>query len=190
MPSPRRTLLASMLVSAALVATVDAGSKRVVPTLLSQARYVCLGYDVGSGFLSDTQAISSPTEVFPEDRRALEAIRQELERWGKYAVTVRPEQAELLIAVRSGRRAGVGIGVGIGRDRSGGRSQGGLAGGEISSPDDLLVVYEARGGRPGAQLWRKQGRGVLEGMPPRAFDELKADIEKAAPTPEPAAPPK
>src|SRR5512142_1567609 len=93
-----------------LPAMASAGKK--VPAQLALARYVCLGYDMGQGFMSEQQSISQPYDLYPEDRQALEAVRNALEKWGKYAITVQPGDAELLIAVRIGRRASVRGGLG------------------------------------------------------------------------------
>ncbi len=191
-----RLMSASLLVVLAIVglaAIGSAGPKSVVPAQLARARYVCLGYDIGTGFLSEAQAISAPATVFPEDRRALDAIRAEIERWGKYTIVVQPDQADLLISVRTGRLLGTTVGVGIGSagGRGGPGGQSTLGGVEVSSPTDLFVVYEAHGGRPGAQLWRLQRSGALAGTPPRAFEEFRTAVESAPPpTPRPSTPKK
>lgn len=184
----RRTLLAGATLALALglvPAHAAAGPKRIVPAQIAQARYVCLGYETGDGFLSELQAIRSADAVFPEDRQALDAIRDELERWGKYVITQRPEDAELLIAVRFGRRMGAttGIGIGGGGGRPGFGVNGSSGGVEFSSGNDMLTIYESRGGRPGANLWRDQSRGALSGAPPRAFEQFRGDVER---TPDPS----
>lgn len=171
-------------------ALASAGKKQHVPGQIVQARYVCLGYDVGDGFLSENDSISTPHEVFPEDRQILNAVRGEIEKWGKYVITVRPEQAQLLIAVRAGRVAGFTGGVGVG---SGGRTgvgvgaNQGMGGVQFSTPYDTFTIYESRGGRAGAQLWRVQKKGALAGSPPQAFQDFKVEVERA-PTSKPAEP--
>jgi hypothetical protein len=182
MRCPAGPLLALAL--AAFAASASAGPQKIVPAQIAQARYVCLGYDMGNGFMSEQQAISAPETVLPEDRRALDAIRDGLERWGRYVVTVRPEQAELLIAVRAARRASVSTGVGVGTGGAGHAGyapgvSGGIGAVEISSPYDTLTIYDSRAGRAGAQLWRLQEKGALSGTPPKAFDELRADVERS-----------
>ncbi len=177
-----RTLSASMGVALALAAvSVGAGPKQV-PAQIALARYVCLGYDTGDRFLSDQESISTPYDIYPEDRAALNSIRDAIEKWGKYTLTVRPDQAELLIAVRRGRRAGAKIGI-TGGGRGGGAfgATGGIGGAQLSSGDDMLTIYESRSGRPGAQLWRVQRGGALSGNPPRAFEEFRTDVERAQP---------
>ena len=168
-------------------ASVDAGS-RVVPARLAQARYVALGYDLGDRFQSESEAIADP-DVLPEERRALQAIADEIRRWGKYVIVVRPDQAELLVAIRIGRRGSVG---GSGMIDSGStnpfevggmRRGGGRGSAEISSNSDTLTVYDSLGGRVGVQLWRVQKGGGLNGEPPKLFQDFRADVERT-PSPE------
>ena len=178
----------ALALAAALVGVLPATAvaARKVPAQLALARYVCLGYDMGQGFMSEQQSISQPYDVYPEDRQALDTVREALHRWGKYVITTRPEDAELLIAVRFGRRGGGGAGVGgagLGGN-GGGRGQFGSLGSgqaELSSNEDLLTIYESRGGRAGAALWRQQGHGLFAGSPPRAFAEFQADVEATPP---------
>jgi len=70
---------------------------------------------------------------------------------GRYGITIRPSQAERLIAVRTGRRASAEAGVRIGGRRPGTVSAGTAATGsayglEVSSTPDMLSVYDASGG--------------------------------------------
>lgn len=180
--------VAAALLLSCLVPARAAAGKKVVPARIAQARYVALGYDLGDRFMSETAAISNP-DVLPEERRALQAIADDIRRWGKYVVTVRPEDAELLIAVRVGRRASFGAGVGTGaRSPAGGLEGVGMVSStvgraEISSKEDMLTVYDTAGGRVGAQLWRAQRSGGLSGEPPLLYQQLRADVERA---PEPA----
>ncbi|HXY42521.1 MAG TPA: hypothetical protein VEQ10_22795 [Vicinamibacteria bacterium] len=168
-------VLACLLPAAGLTA-------RKVPAQLALARYVCLGYDTGQGFMSEQQSVSQPYDVYPEDRQALDAVRDALQKWGRYVLTTRAEDAELLIAVRFGRRGGGGAGLGGGSGT--GRGQFGSLGSgqaELSSSDDLFTIYEARGGRAGTPLWRQQGHGLFAGSPPKAFAEFQADVEATPP---------
>ena len=96
-----------------LSAPVEAGP----PALLAEARYVALGYDHGTGFVSETDVRA---DVLDEEREALQRIRSGLEQWGRYVVVVRPDQADLLIAIRKGRHATFGGGVNVGGPPSGG----------------------------------------------------------------------
>jgi hypothetical protein len=176
--------------SLALSAPADAGEKlRTVPERLVHATYVALGYDLGDQILPAESLISDPWRVTPQEREALEEIRSRLESWGRYVVVDRSGQAELLLVVRSGRRAAAGAGVGSGGGRGTGgvgvRGPGGTGaglqpsyGGELSSPDDMLSVYDT-GGAPSTPLWRLQGAGGLSGEIP-LFEAFREDVERAA----------
>ena len=76
------------------------------PALLAEARYIALGYDLGTGFVADDPRV----DVLPEERTALQRIRAGLDTWNKYVVVLRPGDADLLIAVRKGRLVSVGGG--------------------------------------------------------------------------------
>lgn len=188
MRRPLLAVLAGTLVLPLASAPARAG-ERIVPAQIAQARYVALGYDLGDRFMSETEAITNP-DVLPEERRALVAIADELRKWGKYALTVRPADAELLIALRIGRRGSIGGSGGMGVGSAGEPGRGGSVPGaafppgggrgtaEISSNQDMLTVYEARGGSVGAPLWRVIRGGGLQGTPPRLFEEFRADVER------------
>jgi hypothetical protein len=171
----------SLLMAPGLVA----GPSRV-PARLAQARYVALAYDLGDSMLSESEALAKPARVLPEDREALNSVRNLLEKWGRYVITTRPAQAELLIAIRTGRRASAEAGVPIGGRRQGagvtgsGATTGSSYRVEASSGDDMLSVYDASGGGAGAPLWREQRPGGFSGSAPTLFDDFKADVEKAA----------
>ena len=162
------------LLAVGLLAPVEAGP----PAQLALARYVALGYDRGDRFVSETEFME---EVLPEEQTALQAIRAGIEQWGKYVVVVRPAEADLLIAVRKGRSVSVGGGV-----RSGGAASGaGLpgpvgigpnAGVQVSSPDDMIEVFDARGG---SLIWRGQKRNGLAGAGPPLFESFQAEVAKA-----------
>jgi hypothetical protein len=106
---------------------------KLIPAELAHARYVALGYDLGGGFMSDSVITPAQFRVLPEDRQALERVRDEVQKWKRYAITVKPEDAELLIAVRTGRLALAGGGFETGR-QDGSKISGPIYGAEVSSP--------------------------------------------------------
>jgi hypothetical protein len=116
------------------------------------------------------------------DRQALERVRDEVQKWKRYAITVKPEDAELLIAVRTGRLALAGGGFETGR-QDGSKISGPIYGAEVSSPDDMLEVYESHDGHEGMLLWRNMQKGGLSGSPPPLFDQLREGrrIDPSAP---------
>lgn len=175
--------------AAAFIQGPAAGSEelRTVPERLVHARYVALGYDLGDRIVPAESMIAEAWRVTPQERDALDQIRSRLEGWGRYVVVDRLAQAELLVVVRSGRRAAVGAGVtGVGGIGGGGmRGPGGSGsaaqpgfGGELSSPEDMLAVYDT-GGAPSSPLWRLQASGGLSGEIP-LFEAFRADVERAA----------
>ena len=154
-----------------LLAPVEAGP----PALLAEARFVALGYDHGAGFVSETDVRS---DVLVEEREALRRIRAGLEDWGKYVVVVRPEQADLLIAIRKGRLASFGGGVSIGgpsSGRPGPVGTGPMAGAQVSSPDDMIEVFE----RTGSLVWRGMKTNGLAGAGPPLWESFQAEVAKA-----------
>jgi hypothetical protein len=160
-----------------------------MPALLERARYVALGYDVGDGFVSADQISGVAADTLTEERQAVEAIRRDIEKWGRYSLTARPEQADILIAVRFGRRASLEVGTRPGNPGSRGGTGGSRSvsnrtiRGELSSNEDRVVVYEAVGGRPGMRLWSATADGGLGGSPPRLYKSFREEVEASAKKP-------
>ena len=179
-----------LLTLVTLPSTAGAAPKTRVPSLLERARYVALGYDVGDGFVSAAQISAVAADTLTEERQALEAIRRDIEKWGRYIVTDRPEQAEILIAVRAGRRAALEVGTRTGNP---GASRGETGDsrsvsnrtirGQLSSNEDRVEVFEAVRGRPGMRLWSAATADGLAGSPPRLYKALREEIEASAKKP-------
>jgi len=171
----------------ALFALQSYAKAPAVPALVLQARYVALGYETANGFVAETEFASFPRPgVEPEDRQVLGNIHEALSKWKRYTITIIPEQAELLIAVRTGRRASVlgGVHVESGRiDPTNGRSSGPgigpLVGAEAGPGEDYLAVYQAEEGREAARLWVRVEDNGLSGKNPRLFQSFKDDVESA-----------
>jgi hypothetical protein len=178
-----------LLTLPAFAAVALAAEPKTPQGLLDHARYVALGYDIGTGFLSAHQLALAPGDTLTEERQAIEAIRKDLEKWGKYVVTRRPEDADLLIAVRMGRRATLEIGTarggpGRGEPSQGRTNKGRSYGAEVSSPrGDMVEVYEATGGGPGMLLWRGMDQDGLSGTPPRLYKAFREEMERKAKKP-------
>src|SRR4051794_34271716 len=83
-----------------------APKKAAMPALLERARYVTFRYDLGDGVVEAMNISAVASNTLPDERRAITAIREDIESWGRFAVTDRPEDAEILIVVRMGRRGG------------------------------------------------------------------------------------
>ena len=174
------TVALSLLMAPGLVA-----GPRQVPARLAQARYVALAYDMGDSMLSESEALARPARVLPEDREALNSVRNLIEKWGRYVITIGPAQADLLVAVRAGRRASASAAVRIGGRHGASAPSGSVGSGasyraEVSSADDMLSVYEASGGSRSVVLWRGQRTAGLSGASPTLLEDFKADVERAA----------
>jgi hypothetical protein len=168
--------LVGLLILSLAPASALAG-KRKVPARVVEARSVALGYDLGDRFSSESAPIADPAA-----RRALQAIRDEIRRWGKYVVVERPADADLLIAIRLGVRENIGAGTGGGEllPGPGGMRRGSSYGPDLSSSDDMLAVYDCVEGRVGKRLWRERKGGGLADVPPALFTRFRADVEQTA----------
>jgi len=183
---------ALLLTLMALSPAADAASKSKTPALLERARYVALGYDLGDGFVSAANIAAVAADTRDDERRAIEAIHDDLEKWGRYVVVDHPEDAEILLVVRAGRRARVEM-TGGGGQGSRGISRGETAdgrivssrtvGGQLSSNDDRVDVYEADHGRPGIRLWSGAQVGGMAGSPPRLYKSFREEVEAATKKP-------
>jgi hypothetical protein len=177
----RAGLLAALsclvLAPAGFAATKDGTAK-----LMAHAKYVALGYDLGDRFVEESETFADRGDIHPEDRRALAGLRALIEKMDRHVITVRREQADLFIAVRTGRRVAVGGTVspgGVARF-PGSAPRGVAAVSEVSSAEDMLSVYEARGNM---LLWREKRAEGLSGSSPRLFEDLKAEFDRAAKLP-------
>ena len=190
------TCALQLAVLALFAAVVSAGAAATdkMPALLERARYVALGYDLGDGFVSADRVDLVSASTLEGERRAIEAIRRDLEKWGRYIVTDRPAQADILIMVRVGRRASMEVGnggsngsgsFGVSRGDSGGSRvvSNRTIGAQLSSNDDRVDVYAAASGRPGIRLWSEAAVGGLEGAPPRLYKSFREEVEAATKKP-------
>lgn len=146
--------------------------------LIAVARYVAVGYDVGGRFMSEFDSQAS-REVTADDRRAQSEVRKLLEKWHRYVLVDRPGDAEVLIAVRTGRRLSVGGGTQTGPRRQAAGTAGQFAGVQVSVPDDMLTVRD----RSGSLLWRQQLSNGLTDPSVPLFANLRSAIEAASKAP-------
>ena len=167
-----------------------------VPAVLAQARYVYVEAIDGEEF--------NPN-LYPADRIAIADVRDALHKWGRYALTMDRNQAELVFVVRKGRLAGAEargtVGTGGPYPQTGpqggqqpGRQQrpqepGFGVGGEVGPPDDLLEVCQFNAdGKLSVPLWLQSFAGGLDAPRVVLFAQFKNDVEKAYPSAPPSAP--
>ena len=150
----------------------------LLSTLVLNARYVAMGYETTDGFISENNLSAFQLyKIQPEDRQALDNVSRALAKWKRYAITLDPHNADLLIAVRSGRLASGRVGIHI---PSGPASVGPAIGGEVGPPNDYLAVYQSDNGHEGAKLWQQSEEDGLEGSDPSLLASYKNDVESLA----------
>jgi hypothetical protein len=133
--------------------------KHTLPAAFSNARYAWVESMEGD--------INKPG-VVPEDRQAISDVEDALRDWNRYALTANRSEADLVFIIRKGRLASGKVGVGLGNpplapdpgqrapNGTGGTGIGGIAGGEVGPPDDLLEVRALNSdGTLGIMLWER-----------------------------------
>jgi hypothetical protein len=110
------------------------------PGTLVNARFVYVAsYD---GDLFDTN-------LLPEDRQAITAVQDQLQKWGKFTLVYEPRQADIVLMV-TGRPS-----------------------------EDILAVYDAHGWPHNQFLWRMMGRGGLQSGETPLLTNLEKAFDKA-----------
>ena len=182
----RRALVAIVVaVSMAWLLGTRAGAAQEVTgdtRLLATATYVAIGFGGGGGgFISDVDS-GKAVGVSQEDRTALVEVRKQFEKWHRYVVTNFPDQADVLVTVRVGRRGSVTGSVPVGGRPPGTGLQRGGAG--VGSPDDdMLCAYTnaTMGGRKRLTLvWQRASPNGLSGNPAPLFQEFRLAIDAAS----------
>ena len=161
-----------------------------IPGLFRQARYVYVEAVDGDEF--------NP-RLYAEDRQAIADVRQALQAWNRYTLTIRRQDADLVFVVRKGRLAAAKVFAGVhtgartsvaqtpdqdpnrdpARDPNSGTEVG--ASGEVGSPDDFLFVDAVSHGRLGAQIWMQSRRDGLNTPEMPLFKQIKDAVDKAYP---------
>jgi hypothetical protein len=180
-----RKFPSALLLSFFVLALQGYAKGPVLSAELLQARYVALGFETAEGFLGEWEtAAFTSANIQPEDRRALSDVHDALTHWKRYVVTIDPRQADMLIAIRSGRLASVNAGVRVHSKPviAGGPTYGvgTVFGGDVGPRDDYLAVYQADNGQEGARLWRETDKDGLVGNGPPLFRSFKDEVEAFA----------
>jgi hypothetical protein len=117
------SLLVLSVISA--LAVPNPGNAKVppFPGTLANARYVYVASYDGDQF--------NPN-LLPEDREAIGAVQDTIQKWGKLTIVYQPSDADIVILVTS------------------------------RPSEDVMAVYDARQGSNGNFLWRVMGRDGLQ----------------------------
>jgi hypothetical protein len=124
----RFSVLAAMLILVASISVLAAPKPTMatVPALLgtlANARYVYVASYDGDQFDSN---------LLPEDRAAISAVQDAIQKWGKLTLVYQPSEADIIILVTS------------------------------RPSEDVMAVYDAHPGPSGNYLWRVMGRDGLQ----------------------------
>jgi len=127
-----------------LFVSVAAFSADAVPALsktLTNARYVYVTSYDGDQFNS---------HLFPDDRAAIAAVQDAIQKWGKLVVVNRAQDADIVLMVQS------------------------------RPSEDLLAVYDGRGWPSNTYLWRVMGRNGLDEKETPLMTQFETAFEQAA----------
>ena len=117
----------SLIVLAAISATASPNPSTAkvpaFPGTLANARYVYVASYDGDQF---------DRNLLPEDREAISAVQDSIQKWGKLTLVYRPSDADIIILVTS------------------------------RPSEDLMAVYDAHHSTSGNFLWRVMGRDGLQ----------------------------
>jgi hypothetical protein len=125
------------------LATAAPEKSQVVPDFpgtLVNARYVYVTSYDGDQF--------NPA-VLPEDRQAIASVQNAIEKWGKFIVVYKPQDADIVLVVES------------------------------RPSEDILAVYDAHGWPHNQFLWRVMGREGLQKNETPLVSQMRKAFEKA-----------
>jgi hypothetical protein len=120
-----------------------------------------------------------PPSTSSIDIRVRSEVEEAFRKWGRYTVTIDPRFADLIVAVRAGRRGSVDVG-GTGGIGTRGSTAGGVLGGEVGPSRDLMEIYlvDKHGGE-GILLWQKAEDGGLDAPDFPLIQRLRREVEAA-----------
>ena len=155
--------------------------KDQLPAILLQAQFVYVEAYDGDEF---------DPRLLPQDRRAIAEVANAVQKWGRYRLTMRRSEADLVIVVRKGRLASATGRVGVSIDAPSSvrippsdKTQTDThvgAGAEVGPPDDLMSVHMVTNGDLGSPLWRKSQKDGLEAPDLKLFQNFKEEVEATA----------
>jgi hypothetical protein len=119
-----------------------AQSNQPFPATLRNARYVYVAAYDGDEF---------NIQLLPEDRDAIVAVQNAIQKWGKLTLVYRPSDADIVLLVES------------------------------RPSEDILAAYDARQLPSGMYLWRVMGRDGLQAGETPLFTQFEKGFEGVQP---------
>ncbi len=171
----RRAVLIAVIVALAGLALAQKKEKKpIFPAWLTQARYVYVTTMYGDPF-------SANLRMPAEDRQAVADVGEALRKWGRFTQVYRPEQADVILLVRKGRAAEATLGGTISTgDPQRGTSKDAVLGSEAGSPEDALLVYDARLGTDAPAALKYMMKGGLNAPDVKLVAKFRKQVEEAS----------
>jgi hypothetical protein len=135
-----RALGASMIVLLT-VAAIAEHKIPAFPKVLINARYV---------YVTSYDGDQYDPRLLPEDREAIANVQDAIQKWGRYALVYRPEQADMVLMVMS------------------------------RPSEDVLAAYDGHGWPWCTYLWRVMGQGGLQKGETPLVTDLRKAVEQIA----------
>lgn len=173
--------LVLILASALYAKKRDKDPTSTFPRALLHAQFV---------YVTSMTASQFNVSTYPEDRAAIDTVQDVLQKWGRYTLVYKPEEANLIFNVRAGRqlegRAGVSA-TGTVPPPAGpsvSPSVGGTVGASVGPADDYVEVLmpvptEDLDSTHTTLLWRREQHSGLAGGAP-LIQEFREEAEAAA----------
>jgi hypothetical protein len=111
------------------------------PGTLINARYVYVTSYDGDQFNSN---------LLPEDRNAIKSVQDAMQKWGKFILVYRPQEADIVLMVQS------------------------------RPSEDVLAVYDAHGWPGNTYLWRVMGASGLQASETPLVTQMEKAFDKTA----------
>ncbi|MDR3792232.1 MAG: hypothetical protein P4L03_02520 [Terracidiphilus sp.] len=184
-----RVVAVLLVLAATLVQAEKKPKKPEAPEVLSTAEYVIVVSQDGDEFDAHTS---------PEDRLAINRVREALRSWGRYTYTADAAKADVVFVVRKGKTQDATRG--HGRDQSGAdRNVMDLGNnGDMTmrlpqaarnaddtqaewTADMLWVCVRDANGKLSKPLWGRTFDGGLDGAHPQLMEQLRIAVEKEYP---------
>ena len=166
----RAYVLGLLLVLTSVLQAQKRDKEPILPSILWTSQFVHVTSMTGDEFNIST---------YPEDRAAIETVRDALREWGRYTLVSKLEDAELIVNVRSGRQLEAGGGA-----RTTPGSIGGIVGAGVGPADDYVeILMPMPTGRLNVRhttvLWQRAlHNGLGDGAP--LIQEFRKEAEAAA----------
>ncbi len=146
-----------------------------LPGIFTTAQYVCVETIYGP-----VDTTTNDARISPEDRRAVASVENAVRIWGRYKLTLKRSDADVVFVVRTGRIAAAHGGVRVTRNPKG--TEGGpVAGAETGPLYDLLFVYpKSQDGSLGGPAWRRTLDHGLDMPDLPLFQKFKEEVEAAS----------